>query len=117
MLLIQDCWISIDYKTSGFSSNYPDAVWINYNLKWLHWNIGYKERVTHTLENKKIRTIESELLMFYEMPYEYGFSVELLPDLKIEHWEEYVEYGYWDWIGAMGGIFSLLYVVYFVVGK
>jgi len=70
------------------------------------------------LENKKIRTIESELEMFYEIPYEYGsFSVEFLPDLKIEHWQEYVEYGYWDWIGAMGGIFSLLYVVYFVVGK
>jgi len=79
--------------------------------------IRYRERVTHTLDNKNIRTIENELAMYYEVPGEGGFSVALLPDLNIEHWEEYVEYGYWDWVGAMGGIFSLLSVVYFVVAK
>jgi len=46
-----------------------------------------------------------------------GGTVRLTPDWKIEHWKEYVEYGYRDWVAAMGGIFSLVSVIYFGVAN
>jgi len=116
---VRSYYISVDFRTSGFYSRYPGAIWVypQYD-KWLLYLIGYKERVTHTLENENIRTIENELVTWYEIPdAKNGFWVELLPDFNIEHWGEYLQYGFWDWVGAMGGIFSLLSVVYFVVAK
>jgi len=44
-----------------------------------------------------------------------GVEVRLVPDLKIEHWKEYITYGVGDWVAAMGGIFSLVSVIYFWV--
>jgi len=41
----------------------------------------------------------------------------LTPDLKIEHWKEYLEYGVWDWVAAMGGIYSLVSVLYITVAN
>merc|ERR1719382_1628655 len=37
----------------------------------------------------------------------------VLPDLLVDHWEEYVEYGYWEWFTAMGGLFSITCAAFF----
>jgi len=37
------------------------------------------------------------------------------PDLKIEHWNEYVTFGYWNWLTAMGGLLTIAGVVFFKV--
>jgi len=37
----------------------------------------------------------------------------LTPDIVVEHWEEYVAFGYEDWITGMGGLFSLITFVFF----
>jgi len=39
--------------------------------------------------------------------------VVVLPDLLVDHWEEFVEYGYWEWVTAMGGLFSITCAVFF----
>jgi len=80
--------------------------------------IGYKEIVTEKLDGSKIVTIETELIALYEQNYGSGeFIIDLTPHLKIEHWKEYLEYGVWDWVAAMGGIYSIVSVTYLLVAN
>lgn len=37
----------------------------------------------------------------------------LVPDLRLETWSEYVEYGFEDWVFAMGGLLSWISIVFF----
>merc|ERR1719320_259636 len=32
----------------------------------------------------------------------------IVPDMKVEHWQEYVTFGYDNWLSEMGGLFSLM---------
>jgi len=118
---------------------YQSGIFLNYQQYqhedvWYLYNIGYKETVKHKLNGDVIHTIEDELIWdynyleyegeyydyYYDLTLNYndtrGFMVRLAPDLKIEHWEEFVEYGVWDWIAAMGGVLSITSMVYFWVG-
>jgi hypothetical protein len=45
--------------------------------------------------------------------------IMILPDMKVEHWEEYVPFGYSNWLAEMGGFFSLittgfLWIAYYI---
>jgi len=40
-------------------------------------------------------------------------TTQLVPDLRIETWREYVEYGFEDWVFAMGGLLSWISIVFF----
>jgi len=37
----------------------------------------------------------------------------VIPDLQVEYWEEYVDYGYQDWLMAMGGMLSIVSTIFF----
>lgn len=90
------------------------------------YSISYEERVTSRLDNK---ADAQELTVFSRPPglmessevdtilnisAENGDTVMLvLPDLLVEYWEEYVDYGYWDCFTAMGGMFSIASAMFF----
>jgi len=78
---------------------------------WIY-QIVFKEIVTKKLEGSKIVTIENELIALYEENVPGRILLIISPDPKIEHWKEYLEYGVWDWVAAMGGIYSLVSVLY-----
>jgi len=39
-------------------------------------------------------------------------SMIFVPDLKVDHWIDYVDFGYYDWCGMMSGILSFLVVAF-----
>jgi len=89
--------------------------------------VSYEESVTSRLGTNHRNSIEIysrsttgmppvEAQQWLNISADYGdVIVQVLPDLLVDHWEEYVEYGYWDWLTAMGGLFSIICVVYFSV--
>jgi len=71
----------------------------------LEWNEAYIE------ELRKVRNIT----FFHDLLDTTGFVINLIPNLAVEHWEEYLEYDIWDWVAAMGGMLSILSLIFFSV--
>jgi len=116
-----------------------DTISFGYlNDGWKLFEIHYTEMVTHKLEDSnsigrrrhsdRVSTFEfsQDEVIWHEEPAlnflkewenTTGFMITLVPTLKIEHWEEYIEYDRWDWVAAMGGMLSLLSVVFFFVAR
>ena len=44
-------------------------------------------------------------------------TLEIKPDFSVDHWEEYVIYGYVDWVMAMGGLISIGMTAFFMVAS
>jgi len=110
----------------------PEHLWWTYLVK-------YREIVTHMVDHTTVSEIEIELeeswdgmdywwyleenalgdyaygdMMYGQDPdYTYGLIVTFKPDLVVEHWEEYVQYGYWDWVAGMGGVLSIFMLIFF----
>jgi len=141
-ILIQDFEVAIFRELEGrYNQHYLNTYKIkldyhhnqNTRYTWYPYKIAYKETVNHMLNGEKTHTFESDIVNFdYDYYYgtgldfsenyddhdsdlENGFVVVLAPDLAIGHWEEYIEYGVWDWIAAMGGLLSLTAIVYYWV--
>jgi len=88
--------------------------------------VSYEERVTDK-QNRNTRTEElsftgkplefwdvKELDMHLNITADLGETVLLIiPDLQVEYWEEYVDYGYSDWLMAMGGMLSIVSTIFF----
>jgi len=54
-------------------------------------------------------------LAIYETDAYLGFgvlSIVFIPDLKVDHWIDYVDFGYYDCVGMMSGILSFLVVAF-----
>jgi len=87
--------------------------------------VSYEESVTSRLGNKNTYSMEthsrfSTNMHSRQVQKEMNISADdgdivvmVLPDLRVDHWKEYVEYGYWDWFTAMGGLFSITSAVFF----
>jgi len=89
--------------------------------------VSYQESVTSRLGTNNTNNMETHSRFSANMPIgkvqqlmnisaDVGdIVVMVLPDLRVDHWEEYVEYGYWDWVTALGGLFSITCAVFFWV--
>jgi len=52
-----------------------------------------------------------------EWPFEGpGVYILLRGNLMVKHWREYVDFSYYDWLAAMGGLLSIYTVCFFFVG-
>jgi len=126
------------YVEREFSvDQWSDAIFLDRGVEhsWHYYQIDIQERVTHNLDDTIVSTIENELVndgymdgydldgVDYMGDYDHGgnysdswgFVVGFKPGLVVEHWGEYVQYGIWDWVAAMGGVFSLISIIYFRV--
>jgi len=84
-----------------------------------------EEIVVHKMDGSKEiffkSTIEGENSL--QTPYDPIFSVpglvllELEADLLVEHWEEYIHYGYVEWFMAMSGLTSFAIAAFFVIAS
>jgi len=107
---------------------------IDYDSNWTNFEdeahqmfvIEYSEKVTKKYRStEEVGIIESELTQTLWPSAEETYSIagievekgdlvfSFKPDLSVEHWEEYVAFGYWDWLTGMGGIFSLMSTIFF----
>jgi len=84
---------TIDYSEKKMSRDAADLDWFEFSLAW--WE-------------SKAFTPDSETNSIIEL--------EVTTDLKVEYWEEYVEYSYYDWLAAMGGLLSIFSFIFFQVG-
>jgi len=80
--------------------------------------IDYDERNVHHWQKGHVSYITATLELYSE--YENNFdsqvgSVSLIfrPNLMIGYWEEYVDYGYYNWISSLGGMLSICSVTFF----
>jgi len=116
-----------DLATYGF---------LNYNDDWSNFDenealelffIEYSEKVTQKYRSTKaVYTMESQLRQSIWTTAEdalgrTGFQVQkgdliliYKPDLSVDHWTEYVAFGYWDWLTGIGGMFSIMSTVFFL---
>jgi len=119
---------TIDYDLSQFEFILYDDDWSKYHNNQSNqvFFLAYREKVTETYGNKKeVGTIETELTQKIWTNYEdtYGRTgmevkkgdvvIIFKPDLAVEHWKEYVAFGYLDWVTGMGGLFSLMTTIFF----
>jgi len=88
--------------------------------------IEYNEKVTKKYRsNEEVSTIESRLAQKICTTAEDSYSRTMIkvrkgdllfhfkPNLAVDHWMEYVDFGYWDWLTSIGGIFSLMSTLFF----
>jgi len=85
--------------------------------------IDYDERVVRTWRNGYINYFTSSLGWYYEEEndnyltvWEAGeLNLTFRGNLMIDYWEEYVAYGYYDWLSGMGGMLSISSIIFFWV--
>jgi len=109
------------------SVSFKNFVWLNTELAvqekaWLSFSIDYTSKVTRMMNNMDLEVFESILTWWESTSYKKNSSkngivdIQITTDLKVEHWQEYVEYGYWDWLAAIGGLLSFCSFVFLQVG-
>jgi len=85
--------------------------------------IDYDERVVRTWQNGYINYFTSSLGWYYEnendsylADMEAGvLELTFRGNLMIDYWQEYVAYGYYDWLSGMGGMLSISSIIFFWV--
>ena len=79
------------------------------------FNVHYNEKVLNKLDGSSESTIVTTVAGHSEFEYYTNDSLHVLldADLSVEHWKEYLEYGYIEWIMAMGGVISLGMTTFF----
>jgi hypothetical protein len=117
-----------DHDLSKFEFINYDDDWSNFDNYEVNqvFFIEYKEKVTKMYDSEEeVSMIESELTQEIwarasDIYARTGFDVQkgdvvinFKPDLSVEHWIEYVSYGYLDWVTGMGGLFSLMTTIFF----
>jgi len=79
------------------------------------YGVEYWEDVVYRMDGSMSCIFETNLQ--WQDKQEFGASGEMLlmvkPDLLVDHWTEYISYGYVDWIMAMGGLLSVCAAVFF----
>jgi len=92
------------------------------NVANVSYNVGYKETIHYSLKNHQPSyRFQSDLkwstdyLERWVGQEKHGISMTFRGNEIVETWEEYVEFSYIDWIFAMGGMLSLLTVLFFFV--
>jgi len=70
--------------------------------------IDYQERIVHKLNNEDDHLFSTSLEWYDQVVSEGGWlNLTFKGNLMVEHWAEYVEYGYFDCFSGMCGIISM----------
>jgi len=89
---------------------------------YLSFTVDYTEEVIRSMGMTDMSKIETAMSSVEITPTTSNsnlsgtIDIRARTDLIVEYWQEYVEYGYYDWLAAMGGLFSLCSFVFFQVG-
>merc|ERR1719285_1055278 len=88
-----------------------------------YFSYTYSETLTNRLDGTKESFFEDEFdtnagdSHFVEFDEYLGGNdrmfLQIVPDLRIETWEEFIEYDYTDYVLAMGGMVSLISILFF----
>jgi len=97
-----------------------DLLYLRVLEDWCIFEIEYTETVNHRLNGSTESDIRTSVFDHYCTD-RYSFKQILLrlrSDFEVEHWEEYLDYGYVDWFVGMGGLVTFMISVFlFVAGK
>jgi len=99
--IVIDEYSDSDDEFDAFIIGYTEIVTRKYRSK--KWNsqidMTWSQTTAPVEHAKDIHniTVEPNHIMFF-----------LQPNLVVDHWREYVTFGYWDWLTGMGGLFSLM---------
>jgi len=113
---VSGLWVSVEKEIAPRRVNWvyvsTDDV-LKTELSY-HSIIGYQERVIRTWNNEDVHSFSISMEWYSQRELYSDCSIDLTfrGNLKVEHWEEYVEYGYFDWLSAMGGIMSIARVTF-----
>ena len=89
--------------------------------------LHYTELVTHTYDNRKVfdfeiaswsqASVDEEILSsnYRVYPGDGDIVLNFATSTEVEHWEEYVAFGYTQWMTGMGGLLSITTAVFFWV--
>jgi len=111
--------VRLSLSRDGPSENYLDHV----PLQVDEWEDGYglsfsyKGTVVKTVNPSSTTHFFTNTGRTYWDPENGTVEIVILPDLYVPEWSEYVEFGYTDWLGMMGGFFSLLSVTFLLGSK
>lgn len=82
------------------------------------FTITYTESVIHKIDGSEDSRFSTSLVSDRCTEYKpYIAMITLKTDLLIDHWEEYVEYGYLDWFVGMCGLVDFMIIAFFVVAE
>jgi len=117
---IDGLWLSLSKKSTTNWARWGGSVKVDIrdaqkSKSRLTTVIGYGERVTRTwskrdMHNFAIWLKENKVNTDSKLG---RVSILLQGNLVVEHWEEYVEYDYIDWLAGMGGIMSIGSTIFF----
>jgi len=84
-----------------------------------HYMLQYKEKVVHTYDGSTISEISQSTSQIFQdfTDSDTSFSLWITIFPIVEHWQEYVEYGYTDWFTGMAGLISLAITIFLFEGK
>jgi len=80
------------------------------------YEIQYSEKVVHQLDGSNQSTITSRVGGHSSSDKYHDNNTMMVfiePDLTVEYWKEYLEYGYVEWFMAMGGVTSFSMTAFF----
>jgi len=82
------------------------------------FTIKYTESVIHKLDGSTDSRFSTSLVSdrcTYHEPY--VAMITFKTNLLVDHWEEYVEYGYLDWFVGMCGLVDFMIIAFFVIAE
>jgi len=94
--------------TYSYTNIGMESLFIAYGEKWTQrWQGDSESDLTYSLVG-------------VEEPFDHDTWTDgrtvltFMPDMKVDYWEEYVAYDYYDWMSAMAGILSISITIFFV---
>jgi len=123
-LMVAGVWVSLAKQESTL--NWGSTIRVStatavINKSKIFATIDYTEKVTHTWDEGSVNYFASTLVDYNEvkkpniLPLSDDglLTIEFKWNSIIEHWEEYVDYDYYDWLSGMGGMISLASTLFF----
>lgn len=125
MVSIENCVLSIK-RTPEIFKGY-DGTRLTWNGNYVtFYSVSYDELVTKKFDGVtvtgelKVSDRQPVLMSVDAVKLDMGITANyndtiilILPDLMVEYWKEYVDFGYWEWFTAMGGFLSIASAVFF----
>jgi len=83
-----------------------------------YYVIRYEETVLNNLDGSQISSFTSTSNGIHTLGVPVGqVYLQIEPDLLVDYWEEYINYGYIDWFMAMGGLISFGITAFFLIAS
>jgi len=113
-------WIYLEYDDdwSKFDDDELEVFTIDYSEKVTKKYSGSEEEFMESVISQTFVSTPEDVKSRIGIDAKKGDIILFIhPDLQVEHWQEFVDFGYWEWVAGMGGLFSIVSVVFFSIAS